>query len=238
MLPKITHPTIDVTIPSTKKKIRLRPMLVKEEKILLFAKESKEDIDIFTAIKQVVNNCIVTPNINVNDFTIFDLEYTFLKIRAFSISNSSNVSYVDNEDEKVYDFTIDLDKIEVVFPESLSNMIKVDDKISIQLRYPSAKMYDDKEMLLKSDNLNHLVDYVVKSCIEKIFVGDEIHDIKNTTSKELDEFLESLPVKVYDNIKDFFNNIPSIRYEINYKNAYGNDRKIVLSTLNDFFTFR
>ena len=78
MLPKLTHPTIDVTIPSMKKKIRLRPMLVKEEKILLFAKESKEDIDIFTAIKQVVNNCIVTPNTNINDFTIFDLEYIFL----------------------------------------------------------------------------------------------------------------------------------------------------------------
>ena len=238
MLPKITHPTIDVTIPSTKKKIRLRPMLVKEEKILLFAKESKEDTDIFTAIKQVVNNCIVTPNINVNDFTIFDLEYLFLKIRAFSISNSSKVSYIDNEDQKVYDFVIDLDKIEVVFPESLSNIIKVDDKIGIQLKYPSAKMYDDKEMLLKSDNLNQLVDYVIKSCIEKVFVGDEIHDIKNATSKEVDEFLESLPVKTYDNIKDFFNNIPSVRYEIDYKNSLGNDRKIVLSTLNDFFTFR
>ena len=238
MLPKLTHPTIDVNIPSMKKKIRLRPMLVKEEKILLFAKESKENIDIFTAIKQVVNNCIVTPNTNVNDFTIFDLEYIFLKIRAFSISNSSNVAYVDNEDEKVYDFVVDLDKVEVVFPESATNMIKVDDKISIQLRYPSAKMYDDKEMLLKSDDLNQLVDYVIKSCIEKVFVGDEVHDIKNASPKELDEFLESLPVKVYDSIKDFFNNIPSVRYEIDYKNSFGNDRKIVLSTLNDFFTFR
>jgi hypothetical protein len=238
MLPKISHPTIDVNVPSLKKKIRLRPMLVKEEKILLFAKESKDESDIFTAIKQVVNNCIVTPNTNVNEFTIFDLEYLFLKIRSFSISNISNVSYIDNEDQKVYDFQINLEKIEVSYPESISNTIKIDDKISVQLKYPSAKLYDDKQMLLKSENLNELVDYVIKSCIDKIFVGDEIHDIKNASEKELDEFLESLPIKAYDNIKDFFNNTPSLKYEIDYKNSLGNDRKIILSTLNDFFTFR
>ena len=105
-LPKITHPTSDVTIPSNKKKIRIRPLLVREEKILLMAKETKDETDILVALKQVVNNCIITPNIDINDFTIFDLEYLFIKIRCFSIGNITNVAYVDNEDEKTYNFSV------------------------------------------------------------------------------------------------------------------------------------
>ena len=235
-LPKITHPTSDVTIPSNKKKIRIRPLLVKEEKILLMAKESTDEADILTALKQVVNNCIITPNIDVNDFTIFDLEYIFIKIRCFSIGNITNVSYIDNEDEKPYSFAIDLNKIEVVFPEDVSNNVKITDNISITLKYPTAKLYDDKQ-LLKQDGQD-VIEYLILSCLDKIYVGEEVDDFKNLTKEEILEFLENLPVKVYDEIKYFFNNIPYMKYEINYKNSLDHDRQIVLTNLTDFFSFR
>lgn len=236
MLPKITHPTTDVTIPSTKKKVRVRPLLVKEEKILLMAKESNDELDVFSALKQVVNNCIVTPNIDVNDMTIFDLEYLFIKIRSFSVSNITNVSYVDGEDEKIYNFAVDLDKLEVIFPEKINNNIKINDEISISLKYPSARLYDDKEFLKKIDN--DMIEHMVLACLDKIFIKDEMHDFKEMSNDEIMQFLEELPLKTYDLIKSFFNNMPYMLHTIEYKNSLGNDRKIILSSLTDFFTFR
>ena len=235
-LPKITHPTSDVTIPSNKKKIRIRPLLVREEKILLMAKETKDETDILVALKQVVNNCIITPNIDINDFTIFDLEYLFIKIRCFSIGNITNVAYVDNEDEKTYNFSVDLNKIEVIFPENVLNNIKISDDISISVKYPTAKLYDDKEFLKKDDQ--EMIEYLIISCLDKIFVGEEIDSFKNLPKEEILEFIENLPIKIYDEIKYFFNNIPYMKYEINYKNSLGNDRQIILSNLTDFFSFR
>jgi len=116
-LPKITHPMFDVIIPSTKTKIKIRPMLVKEEKILLMAKNGEEETEILAAVNQVVNNCIITDGIDVDKLALFDVEYLFVKIRAVSVSNVSKVSYKDNEDEKIYDFEVDLNNVEVKFPE-------------------------------------------------------------------------------------------------------------------------
>ena len=236
MLPKIMHPTTDVTIPSTKKKVRVRPLLVKEEKILLMAKESKDEFDIFSALKQTVNNCIVTPNININDMTIFDLEYLFLKIRSFSVSSTTNVSYIDGEDEKTYNFSVDLEKVEVIFPQDIKNNIKINDDISITLKYPTAKLYDDKRFLSKTDN--DMIEELVLACLDKIYIKDEVNDFKELSREEILKFIEELPITVYDNVKIFFNKIPYLKYEIDYKNSLGNDRKIILSTLTDFFTFR
>ena len=118
-LPKLTHPMFDVVVPSSKKVIKIRPMLVKEEKILLMAKTSDDPSEILSAVKQVVNNCIVDSDIDVEKFPLFDVEYIFIKIRSYSVSNISKVSYRDNEDNKVYDFEVDLEKVNVVFPEKL-----------------------------------------------------------------------------------------------------------------------
>jgi hypothetical protein len=237
MLPKISHPTFDATVPSTKKKIRLRPMLVKEEKILLMAKTSKDDTDIFTAIKQVVNNCIITPNIDVDEFTIFDLEYLFIKLRSASVSNLAKVSYVDKEDEKVYEFEVNLDKVEVEFPEDVKQAVKITDDIVISMKYPSAKLFENKEFL-SIDNQEEYVDFLLFSCVDKIYQGDTVLELKSFTREQLNEFIDNLSISSFDNIKNFFNKMPFIKYELSYTNSLGNERKILLSNLNDFFMLR
>jgi hypothetical protein len=237
MLPKISHPTFDATVPSTKKKIRMRPMLVKEEKILLMAKTSKDDTDIFTAIKQVVNNCIITPNIDIDEFTIFDLEFLFIKLRSASVSNLAKVSYVDKEDEKVYEFEVNLDKVEVEFPEDVKNVIKITDDIIITMKYPSAKLFENKDFL-NIENQEAYIDFLLFSCVDKIYQGDNALDLKTFSREELNEFIDNLSISSFDNIKNFFNNMPFIKYEIEYKNSLGNERKILLSNLNDFFMLR
>src|ERR1017187_2691291 len=145
MLPKITMPMFDVEIPSTKTKAKIRPETAKEEKILLIAKESGDSADILSAVKQVVSNCLI--DAKVDDLTLFDLEYLYLRIQAVSVSNKIKMSYRDNEDNKVREFEIDLDKVPVVFPEKDLRKIVVNDTVTLQLKYPPASLYDDKAFL-------------------------------------------------------------------------------------------
>ena len=233
-LPKINTPMFDFVIPSTKKKIKIRPMLVKEEKILLIAKESKENGDILNAIKQVVNNCIIDSDIDIDKLPIFDLEYLFIKIRSISVSNITKVSYKDNEDNKVYDFDVDLDKIKVIFPETIEKRIMISDDTGIVLKYPDASLYSDDIFLNNSET--EVFEMMALNCIEKIFAGDEIHVPKDYTKAELMEFLENMDIISFNKFREFTSNLPKMEYTINYKNELGNDRKIVLSSLNDFFT--
>jgi hypothetical protein len=141
-LPKINHPLFKLTIPSIKKDVRFRPFLVKEEKILLMAKTAGNDADIILAIKQIVNNCAADA-INIDKMTIFDLEYLFLKIRSQSVNNVVEVSYRDFEDDKVYDFQVDLEKVTMKQPEKVSNNIKTGKNSGIILKYPEASLYED-----------------------------------------------------------------------------------------------
>jgi len=111
MLPKLNHPIHNIEVPSLKKKKNFRPFLVKEEKILLMAKESDDSNDILVAVKQIVNNCSLDPDFNIDDLALFDLEYIFLQLRAVSVDDILTVSYRDNQDEKIYDFDIKLKDI-------------------------------------------------------------------------------------------------------------------------------
>ena len=207
---------------------------MKEEKILLMAKESDKEADIFSAIKQIVDVCSLE-DLNVDKLAIFDLEYLFLKLRSFSIENVVKVSYKDIEDEKNYDFSIDLNEIEVKFPDKIVNTIKITDEMGIVMKYPSASIYDDKDFLeLDKD---YLFELIIR-CVDKIYEGDVIYEAKDYTRKEIGEFLENLDSKTFSSIQEFLLNSPKIEHILEYKNSFGNERKITLNSLNDFFTFR
>lgn len=234
MLPKITHPTFDVVVPSTQKKIKIRPMLVKEEKILLMAKQSGERLDVLNAVRQIVNNCIVTENVDVNKFAIFDIEFLFLRIRSVSISNVTKVSYRDNEDDKVYDFDIDLDKIELKMDKAPNKTITVSGDTYLELSWPTSEIYADKEFIEASED--KVFELLLANCLAKVHQGDQAYDPRTATKEERLEFIENLPAKSAEQIRQFFANIPSLRYEIKYKNSKGTEREIVLNSLDDFFT--
>lgn len=236
-LPKIDSPKYRITIPSTKRTASFRPFLVKEEKILLMAKESENLADIFHAIKQIVNNCSVEDKFDIDKLTVFDLEYIFLKIRAFSVDNLVKASYRDTEDNKLYEFEINLNEIEVKFPDSKknANIIKISDKAGIIMRYPPATLYDDKEFL--NIEKDYMFELIIK-CIEKIYFEEEVYEAKDYNKEELIEFLEDLSVKVFEEIQEFLVNTPKIEHVLKYKNALDNDREITLNSLNDFFTWR
>ena len=234
-LPKIDYPILKIKIPSTKKEYMFRPFLVKEEKLLFMAKESDNDSDILTAIKQVVQNCCLDQKFNVDDVALFDLEYIFLKLRSFSVDNITKISVKDVEDEKIYNFDVDLDKIEVVFPKKVDNVVKINENSGLVLKYPPASLYSDEEFLkLEKDQLFELI----IRCIEKVYDGDEVYESKEFTKEQLSEFVENLNVKIFEKVHEFLLSTPKINYSLEYKNSLGNDRKIELSSLNDFFSWR
>jgi hypothetical protein len=232
MLPKITHPAYDFTIPITKKKVKLRPMLIKEEKLLLMARESDTPSDSINAIKQVVNNCIIQPKIDIDALINFELEYLFLKIRSISVSNIVKLAYQDSEDEKTYDFEIDLNEIGFKESEKIDNRVELSEDVSITLKYPSISAYSQiKEDMTEDEIFTH----VLKSSIDGIYEGDKIHDISLASSEEITEFIDSIPFNKYEEIQKYLETEPRIEHKIQYKNSNGTDREIVLSSLNDFF---
>ena len=234
-LPKISYPTYSIKIPSTNKAAKFRPFLVKEEKLLLMAKESENNADILLAIKQVINNCCLDNNFDNEKLTIFDLEYIFIKLRAFSVDNVVKVSYKDDEDNQNYDFDVDLNEVEVKFPEKNDKNIKISEKLGILMKYPSACLYEDKDFL--NLDKDYLFELIIR-CIDKIYNGDNIYEAKNYTTKDLSEFLENLDSKTFVTIQDFLMNSPKLLHVLKYKNSLGKEKQITLSSLNDFFTFR
>lgn len=231
-LPKIDTPIHNITIPSLKKNHRFRPFLVKEEKLLLMAKESNNPSDMLAAIKQVVNNCLLDNNLNIDKLAIFDLEYLFLKLRAYSVDNKVKLTYTDNEDQKSYTFELDLNNIEITFPDKLDNNIPITKNTGIIMKYPSAELYSDKEFL--SLEKDYMFELIIK-CLDKIYDGDNIYDVKNYPKNDISTFLENLDLKTFEKIQNFLTNLPKLYHVITYKNSLGNDRKIELSSLNDFF---
>lgn len=234
-LPKISHPLFDVTIPSTNKKIKIRPMLVKEEKILLMAKSGGDPRDALTAVRQVVNNCIADDKMDIDSLTTFDIEYLFIKIRAYSISNVTKVSYIDGEDEKSYEFEVNLDDVVVKFPENVDKNIKINNDTVVVMKYaPSSLMTDDE---FTQTDMNKYFDMLIANCVDKIFQGDELFEISDVPKVELQKYLEDeFDSLSYDKMRKFVLNMPRLNYEIKYTNSKGTERKILMTSLVDFFT--
>lgn len=229
-LPKIDQPLFDLIIPSTGKKVAFRPFLVKEEKILLIA-QSGGDAEMVRAIKQIINNCVIE-DINVDDLATFDLEYMFLKLRAKSVNNLIKLSYRDNEDEELYDFEVDLDKIEVEMPKDINSKIKINETVGMTMKYPSAGISDK---ISEFENEVELLTFFITNCIDTIYDEETVYVASDYSVKELNEFLDSLDVSTFDKIREFFEKIPKMRHVINYTNKLGNERTIELSSIRDFF---
>ena len=234
-LPVIQHPIFNINVSSLKKEYKFRPFLVKEEKLLLMAKESQSETDIFTVIKQIVQNCSLDPKLEVNKLTIFDLEYIFLRLRSVSVDNIVKINFKDFEDSKVYEFDVNIDEISVKFPKKTENTVKINSKTGIIMKYPSASLYGDQDFLnLEKD---HLFELIIR-CVDKIYDGEEVYEAKNFSKKDIESFLENLSVKVFEQVQAFLTSTPKLEYVIDYKNSLGNDRKIVLNKLSDFFSLR
>lgn len=227
-LPKISQPIFSLTIPSTGKTIRYRPFTVREEKLLMIAQESGERRDIVNTYKQLINNCCIDP-VDVDQLASFDIEYFFINLRAKSVSNIAKVLITNEEDGKQYEVEFNLDKIEVVKNENVSNNIKLTDTIGVILKYPTFETIANTNTE-KVDILS-----VLRGCIHQIYEGEEVHDAANYTNKELDEFVLSLNKQQMEMIQVFFESLPKIVAKSKYMTDSGEVKDVVVEGIDNFF---
>lgn len=234
MLPKLTHRVVTTTLPSTGKQVRFRPWQAREEKILLTSKESGDDETINTA-KQVVQNCLLDP-IDTDNLPLFDIEWLFIKTRIASVSPIVGVSYIDNSDGKQYDFEVDLEKVELVKSDDVPTHIGLGEGVAVTLRWPRVSDILSPEVMGADDN--DTIHVLAKKSIDTVFDGENSTSADEVDPEELEEFVNSFDLESYKTLIGFVAKMPSIKYVIEYQNSKGEERKIVLDSLTDFFIFR
>lgn len=235
MLPKIVAPSFPDKLPSTGESVRYRTMTAREEKVLLMAKESKSPADVLDAVLQVVSACLVTGP-GQDELTIFDLEWLFIKIRSVSVDNTAEVTYVDHGDGQERKFTIDLNKVVVRFPEPApESKIDVGDGMVVELRWPRAELYADAELIESREA--EAMERLLARCVSRVYDRDQVYDASEVPPDEMLEWVRDLPLEAYEKAVDFLVRVPHVFYEIDYVNASGDERKITLTALSDFFTF-
>ncbi len=229
-IPKIVTPTYECELPSTKQKIKYRPFLVKEEKVLLVALESDDDNAIQDAIIQVLQNCIMT-EIKVDKLPIFDFEYLYLKVRAKSVGEVVNLKLKCPDDEKVLvDHALNLDDLQVKFNPDHKKEISFAKDYGITMKYPTVKEFKQDQ------NPSEASFSLVKDCLSMIYKGEETYDRGNIEDKELDEWIETLTPAQYKLILNWFKTMPKIEHTISYTNPKSEkDFKLKLQGIKDFF---
>jgi hypothetical protein len=238
-LPKINTPTYELVLPSTGKKIKYRPFLVREEKILIMAMESEDMNEITNAIVQILSDCIISNDVKVESLATFDIEYLFLNVRAKSVGESVevNVTCPDDEETQV-EMSIDIDTIKVQKTKGHKNIIKLDNDLSMKLRYPSLEQFVENNFET-ADGTSEVGQSLsmITSCIEMIYNAEESWEASDYSKKELDEFIEQLNTKQFKEIEKFFTTMPKLSHTIVVKNPNtGVESEVVLEGLASFFS--
>ena len=234
-LPKINTPTYDLTLPSTGKKIKYRPFLVREEKILIMAMESEDMTEITNAIVQILSDCIVSKDIKVESLATFDIEYLFLNVRSKSVGETVDVNITCPDDgETQVEMSIDIDSIKVQKNKGHKNIIKLDDELSLKLKYPSLEQFVENNF--ETTEVGQSL-AMITSCVEMIYNAEESWEASDYSKKELDEFIEQLNTKQFKQIEKFFATMPKLSHTIAVKNPEtGVESEVVLEGLASFFS--
>lgn len=233
-LPKIAKVTHEAIVPSTGKKIKFRPFLVREEKVLILARESNDQVEMVRAIKDVIEACVITKGFSLENLATFDIEYLFLSIRGKSIGEDVEVIITCPDDgvTKVTE-TIFLDEVKVVFDDEHTTNVTIDDTYSLQMKYPSIEtvMGADKEDVSIVESLD-----LIASCINMIFSEDESWSSAESTREELIEWVEDLEPKQFEGIEKFFTTMPKLSHTIQVTNPETKvTSDVVLEGLGSFF---
>lgn len=233
-LPKVALPTYELEIPSNGKKIKYRPFVVKEEKLLLLALESGDDKQIEDATRTLLKNCI-TSRVKLEDLAIFDLEYIFLQIRAVSVGEVVEMLLTCEDDgETQVKYNLDLTQVQVIKSENYSSKIMLSDSMGLIMKYPSFEEFV-KVSIIAKDTSEQVIEIMGK-CVDQIFDGEDVYDSSTTSKKEFVEFIEGLTNKQFEKVQEFFSEMPVLKHEIKLKNPNtGVENSFVIQGLSNFF---
>ena len=237
-LPKVNTPTYELVLPSSGRKIKYRPFLVREEKILIMALESEDVKQITSAVVEILNGCILTKGTKIEKMSTFDIEYLFLNVRSKSVGETIDVNIICPDDNKTsVEMNIDLDTIKIKKDRTHKDTIKIDDSLSMKMRYPSMDQFIESnfDSSTQGDDIKTTLDMIV-SCIDTIYTEEESWSGADSTKKELQEFIEQLNSKQFKLIENFFTTMPKLTHKVKVKNPNtGVESEVVLEGLAAFF---
>ena len=235
-LPRLDVPIYELVIPSTDEKIKFRPFLVKEEKILLIAMESGKSEDMIQSVKDIVDECTFN-KLKLGEMPMFDVEYLFLNIRAKSVGEVSKLKVLCQDDMKTYaNVEIDLNEVQVEVDGDIhSNKIELTDEMGVIMKYPTIDSFTKNG--IKNITAANMID-VIASCVEQVYdkKGEEVYDSKDSTQAEIIDFVEQLNTTQFQKIQKFFDTMPRLQHTITVKNPKTKvESEVTLTGLNDFF---
>ncbi len=223
-LPKVSTPTYELTIPSSGEKVSYRPFLVKEEKTLLMAMESGDTVSMTKAMQDIISSC-TDGEVKVKDLSPFDIEFFFLQLRGRSVGEVLEITVPrpvnftscckEATEEDVCELEININDISVDTSKIKSSKIEITDTIGVKMMFPQTDMvnkYAIEGEDIKSENIFKLI----VECIEYIWEGKEIYKAKDSTKKELTDFLDSLSSGQFTKIKDFFESMPRVSHDVDW----------------------
>ena len=236
VLPVANTAKYELMLPSQQKTIKFRPFLVKEEKVLLMAMESGESKEMLSAIKEIVKSCTFG-EMQAEDYPMFDIEYVFLQIRSKSVGEKTKLKILCPDDGKTYAETeIDLSKIEVYVDDDHSPNILIDEdrNLGVVMRYPALKDVDSDTL---QGDINIQKTYkMITSCIEQIYEGEKVYLRKDTSDKELQEFVDNLSADQMQKLSKFYNTMPRLEHKVKVKNPKTEvESEVTLKGLASFF---
>tara|TARA_B100001094_G_scaffold318022_1_gene361115 strand:- start:5039 stop:5758 length:720 start_codon:yes stop_codon:yes gene_type:complete len=236
-LPQISTPSYELVIPSSKKKIKFRPFLVKEEKILILAMESQDNKQIANAVKDVISSCILTKGIKVERLATFDIEYLFLNIRGKSVGEEVEVTITCPDDgETQVPAVINLDEIKVIIDEDHSPDIKLDDQYTLRMKYPSMDEFIKTNFAVDGDLNVDDTFKLIASCVDQVYSEEESWAGVDCTKKELSEFIDSLNSKQFKSVEKFFESMPKLKHVVKVTNPKTKvESDVVMEGLQSFF---
>lgn len=246
MLPKIDVPIYELDLPLSKKKVKFRPFLVKEEKILMMAMESDTDDSSLLAIKQIITNCCLSDNVDIETLPITDLEYFFLNLRARSVGEIVDLQYKCNnkvKDEEsgeekdcnnVVKLEVNVLDIKPEISESHTTKIALSPNMGIVMKYPSFKVVEENEKI-QGGEVEKLMNVLI-NCIESVYTEDSIFYSKDISKEELSNFIESLTREQFVKVQEFFDTMPKIKKELDFTcKKCGYHENITVEGLQSFF---
>jgi len=234
-LPVLETPTYELTVPSTKKNVKFRPFLVKEEKVLMIAQETKDQKTIINAMKEIIKACTFD-KLEPDTLTMYDLEFIFLKLRAKSVGETVELQLPCEECDKRHPIEINVDNIKIKYPKKkIASTIKLNNEVGVNLRHAQIKDFDSFQTSDDAAITDDMMS-ILRISIDSIFDSNQTYHHSEVTPKELDTFIESLSRKQVDQMVEYLENIPKVREEIDFKcDSCGKENIHIIEGTEAFF---
>ena len=240
MLPKIDLPVYELKLPSNGNTVRVRPFIVKEEKLLLMAVESGDTNEIINITKQVINNCLIDKDVDINSLPFFDVDYLFIALRAKSIGEKINTIFkckTELEDETIcntpFDVSFDISKCDTYKDDSIKSDIKVQSDILVKMKYPG---YSIMKYIMDTQNVLDRKVKIIAACIDRIIQKDKIYSSKDMSREKMVEFVEGLTEAQYKMLENYIDNFPYFYYSVNHTcTSCGFQHNMRYTDFSDFF---